>query len=159
MIGGQLDSVVCAEAGEAESSGHLTSSGPGGSFLDAPTHRDSPLRPVHWHCVRRVTLGASSRCDLRNSPRTFRERQDNANTAPGKANVKTQFGSFSSNANSNAGSSWRADALGRRAGNTYGDSRKENSCRKARDSRWATWGGRTSRCGHDVHVSCKGCGS
>jgi hypothetical protein len=138
VIGDQLDSAVCAEAGEAESDGHLTSPGRGGNFLDAPTHRSSPLCPVHWHCVRRVTVGPSSRCDLRNSPRTFRDGQDNANTEPGKANVKTQFGSFSSDAKSNAGSSWRADARGRTARNAYGDSRKENSCKKARDFRWAT---------------------
>ncbi len=141
-------------------SGYLTSLGRRGNFVDEFPQTNPPYCSVDWCCARRVTVSASSRCALGKSSGTLTACGANANPQLArKWNVKTECGNFSQDTKANAGSGRGANARCRRAGNSCCESRKENSSKKARDSRTATQRGRISRCKSDVHLSSKSFGS
>src|SRR5713101_7808078 len=103
--------------------------------------------------ARRVTVSASSRCELVDSPgKTFKDGGGDANTERGKA----EPGNFSwDTRSSRARSGSGAEAECKRAGNTRCESRKKKRGKDASNTRGDTQGGRTSRCGCDVPVLCK----
>src|SRR6266446_5173430 len=104
---------------------------PGMSANPTQTPSAAPSgRPVSG--ARDVTISASSRCDLDNSPRrTFKD--GNANGGAGETEPGN-FGRDTRSSKARAESSPRADAECTRIGNSRAESRTRNQCKKARNS-------------------------